>query len=257
MKSSKYNNRYPITVLRRYKGVFDESMMASVGNFHLNPVREDVFTIKSPLHSAAALGDVYKVARTVTHNNVDDADLVGATPLHYAVACDKPEAVEELLKYEPDLTITFSHTETTCLGIAAQLDTNRCAQLLIGHMQKKLDAANTSRYKDLAVIFNNVPRLVLKRILQLSEDRGEMQAFLDKQDCVGQTALMEACANPNPNSHVIVKALLEAGASTHINNDMQRQALWFVVFSDGAADEEATKKKHCLLYKEMGLTSFM
>jgi ankyrin repeat protein len=83
------------------------------------------------LSIAASKGYVFEINRLAKMGaDINNRDIIGATPLIYAVANKQPDAVEALLKYSPDPDI-LTYDGESALHIAAKSDYLEIAEILI------------------------------------------------------------------------------------------------------------------------------
>jgi ankyrin repeat protein len=83
------------------------------------------------LSIAASKGYVYEINRLINRGaDINNKDIIGATPIIYAVANNKTDAVKSLLHFSPDLDLRTEYGESA-LHIATKNDYIELAELLI------------------------------------------------------------------------------------------------------------------------------
>jgi ankyrin repeat protein len=171
------------------------------------------------LHAAAHRGDAHAIAREADPKAMVARDANGRTPLHVATFARQRGAIEALLRAGAD-PAALDHDRYDAVTVAAVADDEESLRVLLaGAASAKLV---TSRYDGTALIAS----------AHLGHDGVVRQliaagAPLDHVNNLHWTALIEAVVlgNGGPRHQAVVKALLDAGASTKLADRQGRTPL--------------------------------
>lgn len=180
----------------------------------------------TPLHCAAAVGNIDCVKALIKAEADIDAGFPGKTPLHYAVLCNAVDCVEALLQAGAHPNNPQVYTETP-LHVAASLGSVSCMKLLLSYGADVRVQLGTARSTPLHLAAEEGSAECTKLLL----DAG---ASYDATNARGQTAMHLATL---AQSSETLEVLINVGANVNVEDTNGRTPLHAAVAKSLRAGE--------------------